>query len=69
AKYVNEISKAGKAIYALPTFVNAALNRPGTKPGDYPSAGPLPHILDAATIKAGGASSGTAILGKSLICH
>ncbi|MFK7980019.1 MAG: beta-galactosidase, partial [Saprospiraceae bacterium] len=46
AKYVNEISKAGKAIYALPTFVNAALNRPGTKPGDYPSAGPLPHILD-----------------------
>jgi beta-galactosidase GanA len=27
-------------------YVNAALNRPGAKPGQYPSAGPLPHVMD-----------------------
>ena len=28
-------------------FVNAALNRPGAEPGKgYPSAGPLPHLMD-----------------------
>ena len=27
-------------------FVNAALNRPGHEPGRYPSAGPLPHLVD-----------------------
>jgi beta-galactosidase GanA len=27
-------------------FVNAALNRPGAKPGEYPSGGPLPHLMD-----------------------
>eukprot|EP01032_Pedospumella_encystans_P034316 gene34316-38784_t len=27
-------------------FVNVALNRPGKKPGEYPSAGPLPHLFD-----------------------
>ena len=27
-------------------FVNAALIRPGHQPGQYPSAGPLPHLLD-----------------------
>ncbi|MDT0649700.1 DUF5597 domain-containing protein [Autumnicola edwardsiae] len=46
ARYTNQISAAGKEEYALPAFVNAALNRPGAKPGEYPSAGPLPHILD-----------------------
>jgi beta-galactosidase GanA len=44
--YVDEIAKAGKAIYDLPMYVNAALNAPGRKPGEYPSAGPLPHVLD-----------------------
>lgn len=46
ARYTNQVSAAGKKEYALPTYVNAALNRPNVKPGDYPSAGPLPHILD-----------------------
>lgn len=46
AKFTNEISKAGKAIYPLPMFVNAALNAKGRKPGEYPSAGPLPHLMD-----------------------
>jgi hypothetical protein len=27
-------------------YVNAALIRPNYKPGQYPSAGPLPHLLD-----------------------
>jgi beta-galactosidase GanA len=47
AIYTNEIAAAGKAIYPLPTFVNAALNhRPGLRPGEYPSGGPLPHLMD-----------------------
>jgi len=44
--YANEVAKAGKEIYDIPMYVNAALNRPGKKPGEYPSAGPLPHVLD-----------------------
>jgi beta-galactosidase GanA len=46
AKYVNKVAEAGKAQYPLPMFVNAALNRPNYKPGQYPSAGPLPHLFD-----------------------
>jgi beta-galactosidase GanA len=46
ALYTDKISKAGKDEYPLPTYVNAALNRPDKLPGQYPSAGPLPHILD-----------------------
>ncbi len=47
SKFVNEIIRAGKAIYPLPMYVNAALNRPGRQPGTgYPSAGPLPHLMD-----------------------
>ena len=46
AKYANAVAMAGKAVYNIPMYVNAALNRPGVKPGDYPSAGPLPHVLD-----------------------
>ncbi|HEY4108890.1 DUF5597 domain-containing protein [Puia sp.] len=46
AKYVNEIATAGKAVYDLPMYVNAALNRPGWNPGQYPSGGPVPHLRD-----------------------
>jgi beta-galactosidase GanA len=46
ARYTNRVIEEGKKVYALPMFVNAALNRPHVKPGDYPSGGPLPHILD-----------------------
>lgn len=46
SKYANEIAAAGKKVYPLPMFVNAALNRPGREPGSYPSAGPLPHLMD-----------------------
>ena len=47
AKFTNTIAEAGKKIYPLPMYVNAALNRPGRLPGEgYPSAGPLPHLMD-----------------------
>jgi beta-galactosidase GanA len=46
SKFANGLVKAGKEIYSLPMFVNAALNRPGREPGAYPSAGPLPHLMD-----------------------
>ena len=46
ARYVNRVTDAGKSEYALPMFVNAALIRPGHQPGQYPSAGPLPHLMD-----------------------
>jgi beta-galactosidase GanA len=46
AQYVNRVAEHGKAEYRLPMFVNAALIRPGHMPGQYPSAGPLPHLID-----------------------
>jgi len=46
ARYANEVALAGKKEYDLPMYVNAALPRPGAIPGKYPSAGPLPHLLD-----------------------
>ena len=44
--FVESLARAGKAVYPLPLYVNAALNAPGRSPGQYPSAGPLPHVLD-----------------------
>jgi beta-galactosidase GanA len=46
ARYTNRVVELGKAEYPLPMFVNAALIRPGHQPGQYPSAGPLPHLMD-----------------------
>ncbi len=46
ARFADELTRAGKAAYAMPMFVNVALNRPGRNPGEYPSGGPLPHLLD-----------------------
>jgi len=47
SKFTNKIIEAGKKIYPLPMYVNAALNRPNKDPGSgYPSAGPLPHLMD-----------------------
>jgi beta-galactosidase GanA len=45
-RYVNYLAEQGKAEYSLPMYVNAALNRANYKPGQYPSAGPLPHLMD-----------------------
>ena len=46
SKFTNAVTKAGKDSYGIPMFVNAALNAPEKKPGEYPSAGPLPHVMD-----------------------
>jgi beta-galactosidase GanA len=46
ARYVDAVAAAGKAELALPMYTNAALIRPGAAPGQYPSAGPLPHLAD-----------------------
>ena len=46
ARFTNQVAARGKAEYALPMFTNAALIRPGHLPGQYPSAGPLPHLMD-----------------------
>jgi beta-galactosidase GanA len=47
ATYTETVARAGKAAYPLPMLTNAALNRPGKKPGQYPSGGPLPHLFEA----------------------
>ncbi len=46
AKYVEQLASAGKAIYNIPMYVNAAMNSRGRKPGEYPSAGPLVHLIN-----------------------
>lgn len=46
ARYVERVASAGKAEYPLPMYVNAALVRPGYRPGRYASGGPLPHLID-----------------------
>lgn len=46
AKYVQEIASAGRKVYNIPMFVNVALNSRGRKPGEYPSGGPLAHLID-----------------------
>src|SRR5574344_1824404 len=46
AKYVEVMTKGGKSIYNIPMYVNAAMNSRNRKPGEYPSAGPLAHLID-----------------------
>jgi hypothetical protein len=49
AKYVGTIAAAGKKEYNLPMYVNAWLKQPGNAghaPGNYPSGGPTPQMID-----------------------
>lgn len=49
AKYVGKVAAAGKAEYNLPMYVNAWLKQPGNSghaPGNYPSGGPTPQMID-----------------------
>jgi beta-galactosidase GanA len=46
ARFIDALAVAGKAAYGLPMYVNVALNRPGKAPGEYPSGGPVPHLID-----------------------
>jgi beta-galactosidase GanA len=46
ARFIEALTVAGKAVYPLPMYANVALNRMGRAPGEYPSGGPLPHLLE-----------------------
>ena len=46
ARYVEQLALAARRIYDMPLYVNAAMNSRGRKPGEYPSAGPLAHLID-----------------------
>jgi len=46
ARYAGAVAAAGKAEYDIPMYVNVALNSRGRKPGEYPAAGPLDHLMD-----------------------
>jgi hypothetical protein len=47
ARYMDHMTAAGKAEYALPVFTNTWIVQPEDKgPGDYPSGGPEPLTLD-----------------------
>ncbi len=46
ARYVERLAQTARNIYNVPLYVNAAMNSRGRKPGEYPSAGPLAHLID-----------------------
>jgi hypothetical protein len=47
ARYLDRITRAGKAEYPLPVFTNTWIVQPEDNgPGDYPSGGPEPLVLD-----------------------
>ncbi|MFL6352766.1 MAG: DUF5597 domain-containing protein [Bryobacteraceae bacterium] len=46
ARYVHTVAAAGKAAYNLPMYVNTWLAAEDTTPGDYPSGGPQPRVVD-----------------------
>lgn len=46
SRYINHVAAAGKAEYPLPMYVNAWLAYEDATPGDYPSGGPQPRVID-----------------------
>lgn len=46
ARYVDRVAAAGVAAYPIPLYANAWQDGPKTKPGDYPSGGPLVQVLN-----------------------
>jgi hypothetical protein len=53
SRYIEHVASAGRQIHNLPVYANAWLNCDipsvaggGSKPGIYPSGGPLPHTMD-----------------------
>ena len=46
ARYVEHLAKAARELHDMPLYVNAAMNSRGRRPGEYPSAGPLAHLID-----------------------
>ena len=46
AKYVGRLCETARKHTQMPLYVNAAMNSRGRQPGQYPSAGPLAHLID-----------------------
>ena len=46
ARYVEHLAKVAREKHDMPLYVNAAMNSRGRRPGEYPSAGPLAHLID-----------------------
>jgi Domain of unknown function (DUF5597)/Beta-galactosidase len=46
ARYIQAVVTKGKAAYELPMYVNTWLASEDTAPGDYPSGGPQPRVID-----------------------
>ena len=47
AKYINEIAAAGKAVYAIPMYINVwTKENYFWRPGEYPSGGPTSNMID-----------------------
>ena len=48
ARYIDQVAEAGKAVYPLPIYINAALRGPFNpgQPGQYASGGPTDNVLD-----------------------
>ena len=46
AKYVGRLCETARRYTQIPLYVNAAMNSRGREPGQYPSAGPLSHLID-----------------------
>jgi beta-galactosidase GanA len=46
ARFVQAVAAKGKAAYELPMYVNTWLASEDTAPGDYPSGGPQPRVID-----------------------
>lgn len=46
ARYVQAVAARGKAAYAIPMYVNAWLAGDDVTPGDYPSGGAQPRVID-----------------------
>jgi len=46
-RYMGHIAAAGKAVYPIPVYTNTWIVQPSDRgPGDYPSGGPEPRVLD-----------------------
>ncbi|MCL1931216.1 MAG: beta-galactosidase, partial [Treponema sp.] len=46
AQFIEVLTKSARAIHDIPLYVNAAMNSRDRKPGEYPAAGPLAHLID-----------------------
>lgn len=46
AVYVGRLCQTARRHTQMPLYVNAAMNSRGRQPGQYPSAGPLAHLID-----------------------